>query len=315
MRMDVHVLSAQSMTTESPKHHCYHCGSSSHLLRTTKPIQLKYSLLLSTISILFCIMTVSQAAHVCTVSNVLNASLCTSGESFRNVTVNCCQRCSACPDGYEVRTPCSTTRDTYCVPSCPHNALTWNEGEGACVIDCSFCSYDCDPVKRRCVCDPSLCYHPNDLYCQTPIPCSPITPSRPTVDDNNNSGNPSSLPPWGVGVIAVGAVLGIVAFSAGFLLMGICTRKKRTAEGVESGGSENSESVLVSNGRSSRGTHSTYISGYPNQSLLDLLRKTNTPVHSSFSSIHSSPISARASPCPVRTLQGEPSVKLNSSFV
>ena len=310
------MLSARGMTIDSSKRHYYHYRLSSHLSRTTNPlsIQLQYSLLLTTVSILCCIIPVSQAAHLCTVSNVINASMCTSGESFHNVTVNCCQRCSSCPTGYEMRTPCSTTSDTYCVPSCPHQALAWNEGEEACVIKCSFCSYECDSIERRCVCDPSLCYHPNDLYCDVPIPCT-ITSSRPTVDDiNTGSGNPSSLPPWGIGVIAVGAVLGIVAFSAGFLLMGICTRKKRS-EGVESGGSDNSESMLMSNGRSSRGTRSTYISGYPNQSLLDLLRNTNTPVHSSLSSIHSSPRSARASPCPERTLRVKPDNNLTSSLV
>lgn len=309
--MDTHVFSSQTMTVDSSKrHHC--CGSarSSHLSITTRPmllVQPQYSLLLVIVSILCCIMPLSgvflkATNDLCTKPNVVNASLCTPRESFHNTSANCCQRCSTCSDTFEVRTPCSGTSDTYCVPSCSHRALSWNKGQGACVIECSFCSYKCDPVANHCMCDPSLCWLPSDIYCETPIPCVSTTPTRPTVNIHP-PGNPSSLPPWGVGVIAVGAVLGIVAFSAGFLLMGVCTRRKRAAV-PESSGSDNSESVLVSNsGRSSHGTHSTYISGYPNQSLLDLLRNTSTPVHSSLSSIHSSPRSARASPFPVRTVQ------------
>lgn len=273
--------------------------------------------MLVTVSILCCIMPLSgaqlePASDRCTVSNAVNSTMCTLRESFLNKSINCCQRCSACPVGYEVQTPCNTEHDTYCVPTCPHKALIWNEVERSCIIDCSFCSHGCDSVKRRCTCDPNRCYNANDLYCDSPKPCNPPTLSRPTV--STNSLNPSSLPPWGIGVIAVGAVLGIIAFSAGFLLMGVCTRKKRVGS-LESGNSENSDSVLVSDSRVSRGTNTTYISGYPNQSLLDLLRNTNISVHNGLTGLNSangSPKSARISPpSPVRTIP----IKLNHNHL
>ena len=194
-----------------------------------------------------------------------------------------------------VKSECNGMHDTQCVSSCvnPHQRFRENFG---CVVDCTLCEYGCLPEENRCECDPNKCYQAE--FCQFERNCDsePTQPSRPSV---SVPGNPSTLPSWGIGLIAVGAVIGIVAFSAAFLFMGVCTTKRRRE--VDSEGSDNSGSVLVSNGRISDGTHSTFVPGYPNQSLIDLLRQANSPIHSSLNSVKSSPKSMRASPLQVRT--------------
>ena len=224
--------------------------------------------------------------------NISDATVC-GQNSFLDLS-GCCQHCSSCPKGMVVETPCNSTHDTQCtVPPCvdPHHRYTKNDG---CVVDCALCSYDCSAELNRCICDPDKCYL--DSFCQ--IECQPTMPTtRPTVV--LRPGSPSSLPSWGIGLIAVGAVLGIVAFSAGFLFMGICTSKRRRE--VDSEGSESSSGVLVGNTKFSGGSNSTYLPGYPNQSLIDLLRQTNSPMLSSLGSVKSSPRSMRASPLPAQT--------------
>lgn len=225
--------------------------------------------------------------------NVSDANVCALQSKFLNVS-GCCQHCSTCPEGMRVASSCNSTHDTQCeFFPCKDPNTRYRENHGGCVIECPRCTFECSPEENRCICDPDIEYL--DPFCQNEAP--PVAESTfPSVVPPSRS--PSTLPSWGIGLIAVGAVLGIVAFSAGFLFMGVCTSKRRRE--IDTENSDNSSSVLVSNGRISAGTHSTLVPGYPNQSLIDLLRQTNSPNHSSLSSVKSSPKSIRSSPIPTR---------------
>ncbi len=226
----------------------------------------------------------------CSSCNVTKASSCTQGQTFLDSS-GCCQRCTVCPPGTSTESACNTTHDTHCVErSCTDPNTIFMDNDGVCVIDCQRCSYDCNIEQNRCICDPDICYE-DTTFCQKP--CLPTTTDvlRPNISINPR--NPTTLPTWGIGVIAVVAVLGIIAFSAVFLLLGVCTRKRETE--VDSEASESSSNILVTSSGVSRGTNSTYLAGYPNHSLIDLLRQSN-PLHNSLSNIRSSPKSARASP-------------------
>ena len=180
------------------------------------------------------------------------------------------------------------------------------------MLDCSCCpSGDCDRESGNSRCECSSCFLSSDFYCDRPVLCGTEEPVIATVKTESRSNSQNTLPPWGIGLVAIGVVIGIVAFSACFLLMGFVTTTRRGD--IEIQGSENSESGLVPGGQirghSSLGTNSTYMSAsnagvfLSNQKILELLRNSNT--HSSLSSARSSPRSAgslNTSPKPVRTV-------------
>lgn len=228
---------------------------------------------------------------ICMSCNVTEATTCAQGETFLDSS-GCCQSCTVCPPGMRTESSCNTTHDTYCVEHlCTDPNTVFRVNDGICVIDCDKCSYKCNTEQNRCDCDPNLCYEDPE-YCQ--IPCLPDNTTKELPNVPSSPGNPTTLPTWGVGVIAVVAVLGIVAFSAVFLLLGVCTRKKVTE--VDSEVSESSGNALMTSSSVSGGTNSTYLTGYPNHSLIDLLRQSNNPLHESLDSIKGSPKSARSSP-------------------
>jgi len=210
--------------------------------------------------------------------NITEPNACESG-TFLNGS-NCCQQCSPCPNNMVVDNACNSTHDTTCERKvCPNPATFFSPNDNNCVINCRLCPSGCE--GNLCICEANKCYS-ND-FCVTVIPCP--TQGVETVGPDPQPGNPSSLPSWGIGVIAVGVVLGIVAFSGGFLFMGVCTRKRRTE--IDSESSEHSNSGLISRETDSVGTHSSYIIGYPNRSLFDVLRHTNSPTVSSCGSLSS----------------------------
>ncbi len=232
--------------------------------------------------------------------NVTDASTCTLGTTFLAAS-GCCQNCSVCPAGTITEVACNTSHNTNCVERpCSDPNTVYRENDGKCVINCTRCSYQCNIGENRCDCNPNICYE-DTKFCQ-----GLCLPKTPDIDSNTppsiSPGNPTSLPTWGIGVIAVVAVLGIVAFSAVFLFLGVCTSKRKTE--VDSEASDSSSNVLVTGSTVSGGTNLTYLTGFPNHSLIDLLRLNNNPLHDSLNSVRSSPRGARSSPCntkPVRT--------------
>ena len=231
--------------------------------------------------------------------------VCRSSE-YLNSTRSCCMQCTNCNlINRAEETPCNGTHDAVCVPLCP-SPKRWSSQDLKCVIsDCGSCpSGECREGLDACLCD----------ECYTGDTCSTLKEEcrgrpeipEPTVTSN---GEDSSLNPVTIGLIAIGVVIGIVAFSSCFLLFGLCTTKQRRIADNQS--SENSESGLVTVRGYTNSTRSSYMSGLSssttaylnNRSMLELLRHSNTPVHSlsGSSSIRSSPKSYRSSPKLVRT--------------
>lgn len=235
-----------------------------------------------------------------------NESECIAGLEFFNVATHRCQECKQCTEvTHRVDELCSGTQDTTCIPTCPNEILTYDVNEQMCVLDCHRCPITGRCVvgdRRRCQCG---CERSdiNDLYCTRS--CGTAMPSEAEVLPTLPSTGPNMLPNWGIGLIAIGVVIGIVAFSACFLLMGFCTSSKRGSTDVGSEGSNNSESILVSGKSSSLVTQSPYISStspfLSNHSTLDLLRYSPNGMHSSLSSVKGSPRSVRAMPTLSRT--------------
>ena len=231
---------------------------------------------------------------------------CHDGSEFYNTTVHRCQACKQClPRIERVAQPCNRTKDTVCIQTCSHEFLTFDLNEGRCILECSKCpnTGECEPgdsQKCSCSCQRSS---PDDLYCDSCITAEPpTTATSPPVPLTLGPGN--SLPNYGIGLIAIGVVVGIVAFSACFLLMGVCSSNRRGTADVGSEGSNNSDIMLVSS-RTSVITHPSYISSTSpflgNHSKLDLLRHSPTGMTNSLSSIRGSPRSVRAIPLPSRS--------------
>ena len=247
-----------------------------------------------------------------------------SSNLFYDSANSCCMPCKDCSAVNEVVLhQCNTTHDTECIPSCPNPKLQrWSVQDNKCIItDCTKCEGgDCMDGVEACRC----------LPCHTGATCTELVRTEACradeAVDRNHESEGATLNPLTIGLIAIGVVIGIVAFSSCFLLFGVCTTKQRRMSS-ENQGSENSESGLVSGRGFTNSTRSSYMSGmssgttaYLNhQSMLELLRHTSTPVHSvsSSSSIRSSPKSIRSSPRLVRTSPLAPSTpdKLRESGI
>ena len=284
-----------------------------NLFPTTRRCCLKYLLVL----LVFLVSSASSSeaqADRC-VGQPSDRGCSSSPGQFYDSTHSCCMQCKDCRalNEDELR-ECNATHDAVCIPSCPDpNLQRWSIQDNKCIItDCTKCpGGDCLNGFESCRCQ--KCYTgPTCTELIKTEACKRIeTTSRESPESESGALNPLSI-----GLIAIGVVIGIVAFSSCFLLFGVCTTKQRRMSG-ENQGSENSESGLVTGRGFSNSTRSSYMSGmssgttaYLNhQSMLELLRHTSTPMHSvsSSSSIRSSPKSIRSSPKLVRTSPLAPS--------
>ena len=243
---------------------------------------------------------------------------CTSGQTF-NPETGCCHSCRSC-SGREmlVLSICNATHDTVCGCETPFFLDTT---DNQCHLNCNLCPRSCSTIRgvTRCNCNRPSCHPADDLYCRHEIlyPCRetvapPTEPTRPPPEMPGIDG-PNSLPPWGIGLIAVAIVIGIILFASCFLCMGIFSKHK-SREPESHQGSETSENGLVPRDSfASVGTTSTYASSnmYPylsSHSMLELLKNSNSQLvlggggSGGEGSLHGSPISSRASPKPVRTV-------------
>lgn len=290
--------------TGGSRNECYRCertwleklnmclGKSGYMLR-------------SLLFLLALLATVAKSQAQNCVSQITAGDVCPSNQ-FMNLSRPCCMQCTDCNlRGLNQQSPCNATHDAVCVPFCP-SLKHWSERDRKCVIsDCSKCP------GGRCLEGLEACYCGNDCYTgdtclQIRDECKSESPSVKITSPETMS---TSLNPLSIGLIAIGVVIGIVAFSSCFLLFGLCTTKQRRI--AENQGSENSESGLVTGRGFTNSTRSSYMSGMNssttaflnNQSMLELLRHSNTPVHSSSgsSSMRSSPKNFRSSPKLVRT--------------
>lgn len=271
----------------------------SSVLPAKRGCLLRYSIFL----VLFTSAVSSQAQANCIIRQA--NSVCSSGQ-YWNSSNSCCMQCTNCNSKNQAEeTPCNRTHNAVCVPLCDA-PKRWSSRDRACVIsDCSRCpTKQCREGLDACLCGP--CYT-GDTCSILKDECVGPQPSNPS--DRSDPGEETTINPLTVGLIAIGVVIGIVAFSSCFLLFGLCTTKKRRV--TDNQGSENSESGLVAPRGFTNSTRSSYMSGmsssttmYMNRhSVLEILRHPNTPVHSlsCSSSVRSSPKGFRSSPKLVRT--------------
>ena len=226
-----------------------------------------------------------------------NSSECMEGE-FLNETKQC-QACKVCGDHEEESKACSATKDRECVPRCT-DPFVWVERQG-CVLNCMLCPSKHCADTQSCMCNPSSnpdpCYA--DITCNENICTDPT--SVPTNNNNPGSSSDNSLPTWGIGLVAIGIVIGIVAFSGCFLAMGFFTSRSREPQEIGSEESQTSQNGLVTPSihRNSASTRLTFVSSPVfSQSTIEVLR--NSPRLSPCSKPRHGGSSHKASPHSMR---------------
>ena len=261
-----------------------------------------------------CVKSDHEETPGCSRENREIPSDCSPGETFDNSTCTCmeCRRCDR-PEMYEI-SACTLTHNTECGCRTP---TFYHERAHECFISCEDCPHGlgCNDDFMSCKCRDPSCHPFGDIYCRDETRCNdPLT--TPTTQPTQPKPNPfdqETFPAWGIGLIAIGIVIGIIIFASCFLCMGLFSmhRKGRDPESQGSEGSENGLVVRESFG--SVGTNSSYLSSnslYPyltNQNMLELLKSSNSqlvkPNMSKMSSLQSSPVSSRSSPKPGRTVK------------
>ena len=186
-----------------------------------------------------CVNCCSQGQVVmepCTTYHNTECYSCVSGAQYYDLEKSKCENCTVCKEDEQKVADCSISENTRCQPRCqPHQYFR----QGQCYLDCAQCQNGCvTSGTARCRCQPSRCYHDTDILCDNNI-CA-TTGTTPlevtgTVADESNE-----LPTWGIGLISIGVVIGIVAFSAGSMILGFCTRRtSQVEEDAEGGGNPN----------------------------------------------------------------------------
>ena len=177
-----------------------------------------------------------------------------------------CRVCGNCTSSAKAQ--CTATTNTQC---CHPNEF-FNTATRDCTPDCSKCPLGRCKVDSlyQCICKPcqtgALC----DLFdpdCETPTPTdtSPVTPIIRSTESNSDD----TISPVTSALIALGAVIGIILFSALFVLLGMFSSCHK--------GSSNSMNDSSSNNSSERILDDTKAS-----SLLILMSKDNHMTYSEY---------------------------------
>ena len=222
-------------------------------------------------------------------------SMCETEQYFDNST-RTCKNCTVCMFGEEEKAFCVDFFDRQCRSLC-NPGFAYNKVEG-CVLDCEQCEHGCISGEARCQCRPMNCFATSDRFCGRNL-CNEPTATGETVTQPTGSSE-NALPAWGVGLISIGVVVGIVAFSGCFILLGVCTRKREPPDmGSEDSG--NSQNALVTRGTYSKTAANIANSSYLfDKSALDLFRESpyigGRGPHPSVSNVKASPRSLRGTP-------------------
>ena len=216
-------------------------------------------------------------------------SNCSADQFWNGMQCNNCSRCSG--ERESVRKNCTPASDAECI-TCPEN-FEYGVGLEVCLLQCQACPTKRCATEAQCRCPlPQDCYSTGDVFCTSPRDDCVPTEEPPTVQSPPSTfQEETSIPAWGIGVIAVGAVVGIIAFSSLFLLIGLISSKKSGSDSIGSDESGQSETGLVSGGSGfSNGTHSSYLSSpLLSKHSLDILRHSPTVLSSVMSSPTGSP--------------------------
>ena len=245
---------------------------------------------------------------------------CEEGE-FLNATSGSCQQCTDC--GRMRLRPvrgCNSTSDSVCEP-CQNPNEYYAEALQSCTLDCTLC-----PRLRRCAmgmdgqCDCSFDRCAVGVMCTERAQRCVVTTSAttpPTTDTavSPQSDSPVFLPHWGIALVSVGVIVGIILFSALFVLLGLATthRKGRHEDFSSNTTTSSVKSSGVADKLSYTGRHST--------SLMSLYTQSNSPAFqnyqlslsapknsshvglaSSWNNLRTSPKTERASSFPVSTV-------------
>ena len=144
-----------------------------------------------------------------------------------------CQPCTKCLGSLEERLPCANGDPLYCDSYGQFDRLCCEKYEyeafGRCVLDCTKCE-----VSGKCKQGLAECDCPADRFgklCQyLVIPSSPRTTAPPvtTTDTHlSETGTPIPLETWHFALIALGIVVGVVAFAALCVVGSFCQYNRR----------------------------------------------------------------------------------------
>ena len=158
-------------------------------------------------------------------------SQCVVGKQFFDVVTSRCRNCTVCKADEQRVAECSASEDAQCRPRCqPHQFYV--EEEDRCQMRCALCEHGCvTSGAARCRCQPSDCYTDTDILCEINL-CT-VTEETTQGATGSVDGDSNDLPTWGIGLISIGVVIGIVAFSAGSMILSFCTRRATQNDGEE----------------------------------------------------------------------------------
>ena len=238
----------------------------------------------------------------CSVSNDTICS-CLSNQYFDPVT-KLCQNCTNCINiKQKTISQCTATTDAVCEPCQQHHFFS--EYHKRCTLNCNSCPNGCENGIEKCKCS----------SCQTGLLCQDILPScltsgttPPTIGTTRTIPTDSdSFSSVSSALIAVGAVLGIIIFSACFVVLGVATscRKSSVQTDTTSDSSNNSADM---NGRTSASLASLYANGqspiaYGYRTSLDILKYSNGSLNGSWDTLKGSPKSGRSHSAPLSSVR------------
>ena len=186
-------------------------------------------------------------------------SACNMPVQYFDMQVGECKNCSICNESQREVEECTSSTDALCIERCQSYQTYKN---GLCVFKCELCIFGCVTLGTpRCRCSPQECYSETDLLCRNSICTEPTT--QPTEVARTLRSQSDELPTWGIGLISIGVVVGIVAFSAGSMILSFCTKKATFSdENVEEGEAENEEREGEGNVAESGLKHGRYVKHY-----------------------------------------------------
>ena len=204
---------------------------------------------------------------------------CAQGQ-FMNVSAGTCQQCTDCGQ-LRLRPvrPCNGTDDSLC-ERCTDPNEYYNKALQRCTLDCTLCPHggrcaegmedQCDCSFARCV-EGRMCdQRSRDPRCVVTTPPTTST-TGPAITPQDDS--PVFLPHWGIALVSVGVIVGIILFSALFVLLGLATSHRKSRH--EDFSSSNTTSSSVADKLSySTGRHST--------SLVSLYTQSNSPAFQNY---------------------------------
>lgn len=238
----------------------------------------------------------------CSLSNDTICS-CPSNNYYDSNSLSC-KRCTNCivDHQYEPISGCTATTNSICKP-CPTN-FYYSDHLRRCILNCVNCPNGCDAdIQDQCVCG----------WCQTgPLcterdispTCRSITTILPTtgVTLTTPSSNDQSLSPISSALIAVGAVFGIIVFSACFVLLGVANSCHRTNNAPSESSSDGIPKIMTTASLASlyMNRHSPSPL-YEYRTSLDILKHSSNSIYSSSSwnTLRGSPNAVRSNSAPL----------------